>query len=42
MLSVVSAISGSSKHALVLISLIVIVTIVDSQFIHSMGVVGEI
>jgi hypothetical protein len=34
MLSIVSAIGGSSKRALVLISLIVVVTIVDSQFIN--------
>jgi hypothetical protein len=35
MLSIVSAISGSSKRALVLISLIVVVTLVDSQFINT-------
>jgi hypothetical protein len=34
MLSIISAISGSSKQALVLISLIVVVTIVDSQFVN--------
>jgi hypothetical protein len=34
MLSIISAISGSSKHALVLIPLIVVVTIVDSQFVN--------
>jgi hypothetical protein len=34
MLSIISAVSGSSKHALALISFIVVVTIVDSQFIN--------
>ena len=34
MLFIISAVSGSSKHALALISLIVVVTIVDSQFIN--------
>jgi hypothetical protein len=33
MLPIVSAVSGSSMHVLVLISLIIVVTIVDSQFI---------
>src|SRR4051812_24998293 len=35
MLSIVSALSGSSKRALVLISLIIVVTIVDSQFVNA-------
>ena len=34
MVSIISTVIGSSKHALVLISLIVVVTIVDSQFIN--------